>query len=90
VQSQKLRVLWFLVMFAALVILANVDVLPDTVVAFASDVSRWCLMIAISALGVKTSLVRFAKVRPSYGLIHLAETLFLLLIALLFVMCVGV
>ncbi len=88
-QSQKVGLPWFLVMFVGLAILTNVNLLPDSLIAFAGEVSRWCLVIAISALGVKTSLARFVKVRPSYGAILLVETLFLLFIALFFVKWIG-
>jgi uncharacterized membrane protein YadS len=47
------------------------------------------LVIAISALGVKTSLAAFLKVKPSYGIILVAETVFLLLIAIGYVVFVG-
>jgi len=50
-----------------------------------NEFSRWCLVIAISALGVKTSLARIVKVKASYSMILVAETLLLLMIALLFV-----
>lgn len=89
-QSQKVSLPWFLVMFVGLAILANVNLLPASVIAFAGEVSRWCLVIAISALGVKTSLAQFVRVKPSYGAILLVETVFLLLIALSFVRWVGV
>ncbi len=88
-KSQKLSLPWFLIMFVASAILANTGLLPEPVITFAGDLSRWCLVIAISALGVKTSLARFVKVKPSYGAILLVETVFLLFIALLFVMWIG-
>ena len=55
----------------------------------AADTSRWCLVVAISALGVRTSLAEIARVRPSYGGLILAETLILLGIALGFVYMIG-
>ncbi|RYF04031.1 MAG: putative sulfate exporter family transporter [Oxalobacteraceae bacterium] len=45
----------FLIAFVALVIVASTGVLPPAVVAGASDASRWLLVIAIAAAGVKTS-----------------------------------
>jgi uncharacterized integral membrane protein (TIGR00698 family) len=45
----------FLFGFAALVALNSLGVLPKPAVAAASDVSRWCLVVAIAALGMKTS-----------------------------------
>lgn len=89
-QSQRLQLPWFLVMFVALAILTNTGLLPAALVAILGDLSRWCLVIAISALGVKTSLATIVKVKPSYGAILVVETLFLLGIALIFVLLVGV
>jgi len=45
----------FLIGFVALVILNSTGLLPALVVTTATDVSRWCLVIAISALGMKTN-----------------------------------
>ncbi|UWQ75826.1 YeiH family protein [Leisingera sp. M658] len=89
-QSQKVGLPGFLVMFVLLAILANSGLLPDDVIAAVNELSRWCLIVAISALGVKTSLAKFLHVRPSYAAILCVETLFLLLIALAFVKWVGV
>lgn len=44
----------------------------------------------IATLGMKTDLARFITVKPSYGAIPLVETLFLLVIALTFVMWIGI
>ena len=46
----------FLIGFIALVLLGSTGALTTSMVAFTSDISRWCLVIAISALGMKTSL----------------------------------
>lgn len=89
-QSQRLQLPWFLVMFVALAVLANSGFVPETVIAVTGDLSRWCLVVAISALGVKTSLAKFVKVKPSYGAILVVETVFLLSIAIIFVMWIGV
>lgn len=45
----------FLVGFAGLVALNSLGVLPAAATAAASEVSRWCLVAAIAALGMKTS-----------------------------------
>lgn len=45
----------FLVGFAALVAVNSVGLLTQPVVDAATDVSRWCLVTAIAALGMKTS-----------------------------------
>lgn len=89
-RTQKLRLPWFLVMFVALAILTNTGLLPQTIINSVGDLSRWCLVVAISALGVKTSLAKVVKVKPIYSAILVIETLFLLMIALLFVAWFGI
>ncbi len=88
-QTQRLPLPWFLVLFIALAVLANTVPVPQEITGAAGTLSRWCLVIAISALGVKTSLATILKVKPSYGIILLAETLFLLALAVVFVMGFG-
>jgi len=45
----------FLVGFALLVLANSFGLLPRAAIDFANDVSRWCLVAAIAALGMKTS-----------------------------------
>ena len=48
--------LWISLIGFALLVLANsFGLLPRFAVDFANDVSRWCLVAAIAALGMKTS-----------------------------------
>ncbi len=63
-------------MFAGCAVAANSGVVPSAPIAVLNEVSRWCLVIAISALGAKTSLGRIIKVKVSYSLILIVETLF--------------
>lgn len=67
----------FLLVFAALVALNSLVAVPETVIKGATLVSSWCLVTAISALGIKTSLGDLVKVgwRP-VGLL-VAETLWI-------------
>lgn len=51
----------FLVVFAVLAAINSFGGLPHQVVEISSNVSRWCLVISISALGVKTSLEKLAE-----------------------------
>lgn len=88
-QSARLQLPWFLVMFVALAVMGNAGLVPQAVMSVAADASRWCLVVAISALGVRTSLAEIARVRPSYGAIILVETLFLLGLGLLFIWTIG-
>ncbi len=68
----------FLIGFAALVLLLNsIGALPRVLVDLANDVSRWCLVAAIAALGMKTSFkALFAAGWRPIGLM-VAETLWL-------------
>ena len=45
----------FLIGFVVLVLIASTGMVPVAVVSTANSISRWCLVIAISAAGVKTS-----------------------------------
>jgi len=67
----------FLFGFAALVALNSLGVLPKPAVAAASDVSRWCLVVAIAALGMKTSFKALLEAgwRPLVAMV--LETLWL-------------
>jgi uncharacterized integral membrane protein (TIGR00698 family) len=51
----------FLVVFVALAVLNNTVALPAQAVGFFSDLSGWCLVISIAALGVKTSLAKLSE-----------------------------
>lgn len=67
----------FLLVFAALVLVNSFGLIPPPVIAFIKEVSRWFLVTAIAALGVKTSLKQMSAVGgPAIGLV-VAETLFL-------------
>jgi uncharacterized integral membrane protein (TIGR00698 family) len=52
----------FLVGFAVLVAAGSFGLLPPIAVKGASEVSRWCLVAAVAALGMKTSFGALAKV----------------------------
>ncbi|HEY4926323.1 MAG TPA: YeiH family protein [Roseiarcus sp.] len=67
----------FLVAFALLVLANSFGLIPHFLIDLANDVSRWCLVTAIAALGMKTSFKDLFAVgwRP-IGLM-LAETLWI-------------
>ena len=52
----------FLLGFAVLVIAGSIGMLPKLAVESAGIVSRWCLVAAVAALGMKTSFGALAKV----------------------------
>jgi len=52
-------------------------------VALGSDVSQWCLVAAVAALGTKTRLRELATIGIKPIALMFAETLFLMLLVLL-------
>lgn len=76
---------WFAVAFAALVAVNSTGWLPAALARGGSEFSRWCLVAAIAAIGMKTQLKELATVGLKPVLLMLAETLFLaaLVLALL-------
>lgn len=73
---------WFAVGFLALAALNSLAPVPGAVQAFGNEASRWCLVIAISALGMKTQLRELAKVGLKPVLLMVGETVFLALLVL--------
>ncbi|MBV0892954.1 YeiH family protein [Paracoccus sp. Z118] len=63
-QGGKLPIPFFVLGFAALVLIGSTDLIPAAVTATLLDLSRWCLITAIAALGMKTSLRKLAEVGP--------------------------
>ncbi|WP_418648109.1 YeiH family protein [Thauera butanivorans] len=68
---------FFLIAFAALVVVNSLGWIPVQVVEVSSDVSRWCLVISISALGVKTSFEKLAALGWKPIALLSSETLFI-------------
>ncbi|MCB1479718.1 MAG: putative sulfate exporter family transporter [Rhodobiaceae bacterium] len=79
---------WFLVVFVILMAINSFGVVPAIAQSWMSDASRWLLVIAISALGVKTSLKDMFAVGPRQAAIIVGETLLLLTMAVSFVLMV--
>lgn len=80
----------FVVGFAVLVAISSFGVIPEGAVSFVSDISRWMLVTAISALGVKTSLKAMAAAGGGHVGTVVFETLVLLAAALVLVIWGGV
>lgn len=72
----------FLFAFAALVAVNSLGVIPEPVRLAMVDISSWCLVIAISALGMKTSLQSLAQVGIRPVALMVAQTVFLALLIL--------
>ena len=75
----------FLVVFAALVVLNSMGIIPEPVLVIIKNVSRWCLVTAIAALGMKTSLKAMADVGGGAIALIVAETVFLAILVLVIV-----
>lgn len=67
----------FLVGFIALVVLNSIGAVPSQVADWLSDLSRWCLVVAIAALGIKTSLGQLAELGWQPVAMIVAETVFI-------------
>ncbi|QBY02770.1 putative sulfate exporter family transporter [Rhodophyticola sp. CCM32] len=73
---------WFVVVFTLLMILRSILPLPETLIVTVNDISRFMLLTAIAALGVKTSLDQIFANGPRRMIIIGVETLTLLALAL--------
>lgn len=67
----------FLIGFVVFVIIGSLGWIPQPVGAAMNEVSRACLVIAIAAVGLKTSLLEIKKVGARAALLLGAEALFL-------------
>lgn len=67
----------FLLAFIVLMLLASSQVFPKTWVDAASAASRWCLVAAIAAAGVKTSFEELLKLGWQPVFLLVAETVFI-------------
>jgi uncharacterized integral membrane protein (TIGR00698 family) len=76
---------WFLVTFIGLVVLNSVHLIPVSVQSMLNDFSRWCIVVAIAALGVKTSLAALAEVGHQAMALMVAETAFIAAFVLILV-----
>jgi uncharacterized integral membrane protein (TIGR00698 family) len=68
---------WFLVAFVALVIINSLGWVPAEAHTMLTPVSSWCLLTAVAALGVKTSLKALADVGPAPIGVMVIQTVFL-------------
>lgn len=65
---------WFVVAFVALMVVNSLHVLPAPVIEAGNDLSRWCLITAICAIGMKTRLGEIVKLGLKPVLLMLIET----------------
>lgn len=72
----------FLVGFAILVALNSFGLFSVSVISFASQLSGWCLVVAIAALGMKTSFKELAQIGLRPIALVVAETAFIAILCL--------
>jgi uncharacterized integral membrane protein (TIGR00698 family) len=77
----------FAVGFAVLVALNSIGVIPSAVSAWGSELSRWCLVAAVAALGTKTRLRELATIGFKPVALLVGETAFLAALVLLLLGC---
>ena len=68
---------WFVAAFAALVLLRTAGFTPAPAIELGATVSQWCLVVAMAAIGMKTSLRALVQVGPRAIFLIVAETAFL-------------
>lgn len=73
----------FVIVFLALVAVNSVVTIPPVVAEAANATSRWALLAAIAAVGVKTSLPNVLKVGRKAIALLIAETVFLAVLILI-------
>ncbi len=73
---------WFAAVFAILVVLVSSGWVPRAVIDGGATVSGWLLLVAMAAIGMKTSPRALAKVGMRAALLVVAETVFLALLVL--------
>jgi uncharacterized integral membrane protein (TIGR00698 family) len=72
----------FALAFAALVAINSAGLVPAAVQHASSELSRWCLVTAMAAIGMKTQLKEVATVGLKPILMMIGETLFLMLLVI--------
>lgn len=69
----------FVAGFIVLLVINSLGLIPQSVITLSSDLSKWALLSAIAAVGLKTSLREVAKVGYSAIVLLVAETCFIAL-----------
>ncbi|MBU3587036.1 putative sulfate exporter family transporter [Polynucleobacter sp. 31A-FELB] len=76
----------FLLGFVALSVVASMQILPGSVTHSIGGISRWMLVIAIAAAGLKTNFQELAKLGWQPVVMLVVETLFIAAIGLFFIL----
>lgn len=72
----------FVIAFIVFMLINSTGVLPPAIVSFFVEASRWMLITAIAALGVKTSLGAMVNLGGNHIALVVAQTVFLLVAAI--------
>jgi uncharacterized integral membrane protein (TIGR00698 family) len=75
----------FLLGFVALSMIASMQILPSSVTHLIGDISRWMLVIAIAAAGLKTNFQELAKLGWQPVVMLVVETIFIAIVGLIFI-----
>ncbi|RBP48579.1 YeiH family protein [Arenicella xantha] len=78
---------WFLIAFVGLMLLNSLVTLPEPVLTQTSNASRFALVIAIAAIGMKSNLRQLLEVGMKPILILVAETTWIALLFLIYICC---
>jgi len=76
----------FLLGFVALSVVASMQILPTSITHQISALSRWMLVIAIAAAGLKTNFQELAQLGWQPVLMLVVETLFIAAFGLIFIL----
>ena len=74
---------WFAVAFALLITINSAGWVPESALTIGNDASRWCLVAAIAAIGMKTQLKELSTVGIKPIVLMVGETIFLAVVVLL-------
>ena len=73
---------WFVAAFAVLVVVNSLVPIPDFVRSAGNEASRWCLVAAIAALGIKTHFSEIVEIGWKPVVLMILETMFIAGLAL--------
>lgn len=85
-QAVKAGLPGFLIVFVVLMLANSFHLIPQTLSEGAAQLARWCLVVAIAALGVKTSFKDLAELGWRPVALLVAQTLFLAALVLAIVL----
>ena len=82
IAESKISIPFFVIGFVVLILIGSLNGFPDALKIYILDVSNWCLVTAISAIGMKTALGSLRKVGAQAVILICAETVLLAFIVL--------